>query len=110
MGSSPVPQRRPTAALVQRAEPVVPAHHSRSGEPVSVPVHDAAETGSAQTHRPHGQIFPVQQAGLELVRKEAQASKAAPVVSFWMRLRPKLHLKVDKKNPSISPFLPIISN
>lgn len=107
MGSSPVPQRRPTAALVQRAEPVIPAHHSRSGEPVSVPVHDAAETGSAQTHGPHGQIFPVQQAGLELVRKEAQASKAAPVISFWMRLGPKLPLKVDKKIPQYLHFYPL---
>lgn len=61
------PQVQPAAALVQPAEPD-PTHQSGGGQPVSVPVCAAAETGSAQTHGPDGQTVPVQQAGLELVR------------------------------------------
>lgn len=63
-------QGEPAAALVQRAEPALAAHQARGGEPVRLPVHAAAEAGSAQTHGPDGQILPVQQAGLELVRNQ----------------------------------------
>ncbi len=63
-----VEQSEPAAALVHRAEPSLPAHQSRSRQPVSLPVPPAAETLPAQTHHSDGQILPIEQAGLELVR------------------------------------------
>lgn len=61
-------QGEPTAPLVQRAEPALPALQSRRGEPVRLPVPPAPEAVTSQTHRSDGQVLPVQQAGLELVR------------------------------------------
>lgn len=59
-------QSEPAVPLVQRA---LPAQRSWSGEDVRLPVRVAAETGPAQTHCSDGHLLPLQQAGLELVRK-----------------------------------------